>query len=100
MLNYIDDSTSFVDSEVIQEDDGDYPARYIGDVWRKDLVDPIHHDLFIEPGLLLAAIRELFRKHKELASRDGSLGLACHFMTKMVRGAEYKKIKIVFLTHL
>ncbi len=96
LLNLIDNSTGFVDGEVIQEDDGDYPTRCIGDVWREDLIDPIHHDLFIEPGLLLAVIRELFTKHREPTSRDGSAGLACHVTRKMVRGAEYITITIVF----
>ena len=99
-LNHTDDSTGFVDREVIQEDDGDYPTRYVGDIWREDLVDPIHHDLFVEPGLLLAAIRELFRKRRELTSRDGSLWLACVLTTKMVREAEYKIINILYLPHL
>ena len=99
-MNHIDDSTGFVNHEVIEEDDGDDPTRYVGDVWREDLVDPIHHDLFVEPGLFLAAIRELFRKRRELMSRDGSLWLACFLTTKMVREAEYIKIKIVYLPHL
>jgi hypothetical protein len=45
-----------MDRKLVQEEDGDDPRRRRCNVGGKDMLDPIEHDLLIEPRLFIEAV--------------------------------------------
>ncbi len=55
-LDGVDDRPHLVDPKLVQEEDGDDPRWRRCNVGGKDMLNPIEHDLLVEPRLFVVAV--------------------------------------------
>jgi hypothetical protein len=93
-LDGVDDQPHLVDPKLVQEKDGDYPRQHRSNVGGEDMLDPIKHDLLVEPLLFVEAVDAAHGECGNLPAGNCSIGHPCgknttinHYVRNSIRGA-------------
>jgi len=76
LLDGVDDRRHHVTAELVEEEKRNDPRRRLGSPWRQDKLDPVEHNLLVEPRLLVDAVEGAVGECRELSLSNPPLWLA------------------------